>query len=108
MDTEKQRQHRRDDARLTERGNARSEQLLMVPMESLTNRVLLEWIRTSKALLVFRYEISDLLMPTINVSVTLSMSVAQELGIDGIQQMNVHTRWSCIDNDCGVYSDLPQ
>jgi len=27
MDTEKQKQHRRDDARLTESGNARSEQL---------------------------------------------------------------------------------
>ena len=38
MDTEKQRQHRRDDARLTESGNARSEQLLVVPTESLTNR----------------------------------------------------------------------
>jgi len=31
-----------------------------VPTESLTNRVWLEWIRTSKARLVFRYEISDL------------------------------------------------
>ena len=60
MDTEKQRQRRRDDARLTESGNARSKQLLVVPTESLTNRVWLEWIRTSKARLVFRYEISDL------------------------------------------------
>jgi len=41
MDTKKQRQRRRDDARLTESGNARSEQLLMVPTESLTNR---EWL----------------------------------------------------------------
>ena len=40
MDTEKQRQRRRDDARLAESGNARSEQLiLVVPTESLTNRV---------------------------------------------------------------------
>jgi len=40
MDTEKQRQHRCDDARLTESGNARSEQLiLVVPTELLTNRV---------------------------------------------------------------------
>ena len=42
MDTKKQRQRRRDDARLTESGNARSEQLkliLVVPIESLTNRV---------------------------------------------------------------------
>ena len=41
MDTEKQRQRRRDDARLTESGNARTEQLLVVPTESLTNR---EWL----------------------------------------------------------------
>ena len=45
---------------LTESGNARSEQLLMVLTESLINRIWLEWIRTSKARLVFRYEISDL------------------------------------------------
>ena len=38
MDPEKQRQRRRDGARLTESGNARSEQLLVVPTESLTNR----------------------------------------------------------------------
>ena len=59
MDTEKQRQRRRDDVRLTESRNARSEQLLVVPTELLTNRVWLEWIRTLKARLVFRYEISD-------------------------------------------------
>jgi len=47
MDTEKRRQRRRDDARLTESRNARSEQLLVVPTESLINRVWLEWIRTS-------------------------------------------------------------
>jgi len=41
MDTEKQRQLRRDDARLIESRNARSEQLLVVPTESLTNR---EWL----------------------------------------------------------------
>ena len=41
MDTEKQRQRRRDDARLTESGNTRSEQLLVVPTELLTNR---EWL----------------------------------------------------------------
>ena len=49
------------DARLAESGNARSKQLLVVPTESLNNRVWLEWIRMSKAQLVFRYEISDLL-----------------------------------------------
>ena len=32
----------------------------MVPTESLTNRVWLEWIITLKARLIFRYEISDL------------------------------------------------
>ena len=41
MDTEKQRQCRCNDARLTESGNTRSEQLLVVPTESLTNR---EWL----------------------------------------------------------------
>jgi len=55
MDTEKQRQHRHDDTRLTESGNSRSEQLLVVPTELLTNRECwaarraLEWIRTLKA-----------------------------------------------------------
>jgi len=38
MDTEKRRQCRHNGARLTESGNARSEQLLVVPTESLTNR----------------------------------------------------------------------
>ena len=64
MDNEKQRQCRRDDVRLTESGNARSEQLLVVPTESLTNREWLrrslEWIGMPKACLVFRYELSDL------------------------------------------------
>ena len=41
MDTEKQRQHRCDDVRLTESGNARRMQLLVMPTESLTNR---EWM----------------------------------------------------------------
>ena len=44
------------------------DQLLVVPTESLTNRVWLEWIRTSKARLVFRYEISDL-FPTLLIYV---------------------------------------
>jgi len=38
MDTEKQRQRRHDGARLIENGNARREQLLVMPTESLTNR----------------------------------------------------------------------
>jgi len=38
VDTEKQRQRGLDDVRLTESGKARSEQLLVVPTESLTNR----------------------------------------------------------------------
>jgi len=41
MDTEKQRQRSRDDANLTETGNASSGQLLVMPTESLTNR---EWL----------------------------------------------------------------
>jgi len=42
MDTEKQRQHRRDDTRLTDSGDARSEQLLMMPTESLLTNG--EWL----------------------------------------------------------------
>ena len=38
MDTEKQRQRRHDGARLTKSRNARSEQQLVVPTESLTKR----------------------------------------------------------------------
>jgi len=38
MNTEKQRQRKHDDVRLTERANARSEQILVVPTESLPNR----------------------------------------------------------------------
>jgi len=38
MDTEKQRQCRRDGMRLTNSGNARNEQLVVVCTESLTNR----------------------------------------------------------------------
>ena len=41
MDTKKQRQCRRDDARLTKSRNARSKQLLAMPTESLANR---EWL----------------------------------------------------------------
>jgi len=41
MDSAKQRQHRHDNGRLTESGNAISKQLLVVPTESLTNR---EWL----------------------------------------------------------------
>ena len=67
MDTEKQRQRRRNDVRLIKSRNARSEQLLVVPIQyrvafqqRMAARRALEWIRTSKAQLVFRYEISDL------------------------------------------------
>ena len=41
METEKQRQHRHNDARLTDSRDARSEQLLVMPTESLSNR---EWL----------------------------------------------------------------
>jgi len=41
MDTEKQRQHRCNNARLTKSGNTRSKQLLVVPTELLSNR---EWL----------------------------------------------------------------
>ena len=41
MDTEKKRQHRCDDVRLTESRNARSEELLVMSTDSLTNK---EWL----------------------------------------------------------------
>ena len=68
MDTEKQRQRRRDDVRLTESGNARSEQLLVVPSESLTNREwlpgeLLNGLERQRPGWFLRYEISDLFLP---------------------------------------------
>ena len=73
MDTEKQRQCRRDDARMTENRDVRSEQLLMMPTESLlTNgewlpiiyaaKRALEWIGMSNTRLVFRYEYQTCLM----------------------------------------------
>jgi len=62
METEKQRQCRCNDMRLTESGDTRSEQLLVIPTESLSNR---EWLPgellTGSEWIVFRYEISDLL-----------------------------------------------
>jgi len=59
MATVKQRQHRCDDARLIKSGNTRSEQLLVMPTESLNQRRIdarraLEWTGTSKTWLVFR------------------------------------------------------
>ena len=63
MDTEKKRQHRCHDVRLTESGNARSKQLLVVPTEFLTNS---EWLpgellngserRRSSWFLVMKYQ----------------------------------------------------
>ena len=62
MDTEKQRQRRRDDARLTESRNARSthDAYRVANQQRMAARRTPEWIRTSKAWLVFRYDISDL------------------------------------------------
>ena len=65
IDTKKQRQHRHNNTRLTESGNARGEQLLVVPTELLTDSEWLPWKLLSgseclKALLVFTNEISDL------------------------------------------------
>jgi len=57
MDTEKQKQRRYNDAMLTESGNARNEQLLVMPASRA-----LEWIGMLKARLVFGYEISDLFL----------------------------------------------
>jgi len=56
MDTEKQRQRRRNDSRLTESRDARSEQLLVMPTELLLSNgewlpgELSEWIGTSNSL----------------------------------------------------------
>jgi len=47
MDADKQRQCRHDNVRLSESGNTKSEQLLVMPTESLTNR---EWLPARGAL----------------------------------------------------------
>jgi len=57
MDTEKQRQRRHNDARLTESGDTRSELLLVMPTELLTNR---EWLPGSEHQRPGWYKISDL------------------------------------------------
>ena len=61
MDTQKQRQRRRDDAKRTESGNASFSWYLQsrYPQRTAARRAL-EWIGASKSRLVFRYEISDL------------------------------------------------
>ena len=62
-DAEKQRQCKHNNVRLTEIGNARSQQLLVMPTESLTNweglpGELFSGLDCLKARLVFRYEIA--------------------------------------------------
>ena len=88
MDTEKQRQCRRDDVRLTESGNARSEQLLVVPtvanQQRMAARRALEWIGALKARLVFRYEISDLSLQQMHFTVfvnTINTEVVTALAL---------------------------
>ena len=62
MDTEKQRQRRRDDARLTESGNARSEQLNIRGAYRVANQKSWACLGGSEreGPAGFRYEISDL------------------------------------------------
>jgi len=62
MDTEKQRQCRCDDARLTKSRNGRSTHgaYRVANQQRMAARRALEWIRTLKARLVFGYDISDL------------------------------------------------
>ena len=63
MDTEKQRQRRRDDARLTESGNSRSEQLNTFGAYRVANQQTLTCLSGSERRRpgwFFRYEISDL------------------------------------------------
>ena len=99
MDTEKQRQRRGDDTRLTESGNARSEQLntcgaYRVAIKP-TEFGLPEWIRTSKARLVFRYKISDLFLAVVsNRRMRLSTSLYGILAEQRLQcsmQCDAHT-----------------
>ena len=63
MDTEKQRQRRRNNTRLTKSGNARSEQhaYRVANQQRMTARRAHEWIGASKGRAGFRYEMSDLL-----------------------------------------------
>ena len=65
MNTEKQRQRRHDDTRLAESGNTRSEQLLVMPTESLTNREWLPGELLSGSPVGIRYDISDLFLETV-------------------------------------------
>jgi len=60
MDTEKQRQRRRDDARLTGKTPEASSYCRVTNQQRMAAKRALEWIRTLKARLVFRYEVSDL------------------------------------------------
>jgi len=79
VDTEQQRQCRHYDTRMTDSGNARSEQLThdgyrVANQQRMVARRALEWIGMSKAQLVFRYEISDMLyhwLPYIKANKTL-------------------------------------
>ena len=90
MDTEKQKQCRYDDARLAESGNARSEQLPVMPTLRVANqqrmaaRRALEWVGTSKARLVFRYEISDLLLP-----VKMVFPMCTQVHVRGVQGLRI-------------------
>ena len=74
MDTEKQRQRRGDDVRLTESGNAGWNRAAtcgayrVADQQRMAARRALEWIKTSEARLVFRYEISDLLTKFIEMA----------------------------------------
>jgi len=59
MDTEEQRQRRRDDLRLTESGDARSEQLLVMPTELLLTNG--EWLPGELLILISDLYISPAL-----------------------------------------------
>ena len=78
MDTENQRQHRRNNVRLTESRNTSSEQLQVMPTESLNQqrmaaRRALEWIRMSKLWLVIRLVLSLVQScPILEVGMSLS------------------------------------
>ena len=82
QDTEKQRQHRCDDAKWTESGNTRSEQLLMMSTEQLSRlrmaaRRALEWIGY-----IFRYEVFPQVFRGETIHITLIFNEIQSFKTD--------------------------
>ena len=121
-DTAKQRQHRRDNARLTKSGNARSEQMPEVSsylwcLQSHTNRLrmatrgALEWVGMFKGPTGFGYELSDLfcmqqiqglivvslLWPVTSAHVLYCISINLPYGTEYCCRTNLHS-WAPINH----------